>query len=177
LGNFCAVNEAGIVTEAAVARMDQIIASDGLTVTMEAMLNHPVIKKDEISVPTAIEPDDVIKLGPTLLWLLTLDGAQGCEERRLTLRKAGVLGVLPPVVAAFTKAEIKAGMHPDAGVPNNKVKASYLVAKALVGTDRLAACIEGEDPLSDILTEGDVMVIIGTKEQPGFYARCVGAGR
>jgi len=68
-------------------------------------------------------------------------------------------------------------MHPDAEVYDNKVKAAYLVAKALVGTDRLAACIEGEDPLSDMLTEEDMMAIIGTKEQPGFYARCVEAGR
>jgi len=26
----------------------------------------------------------------------------------------------------------------------------------------------GEDPLSDLLTEKDMMVLIGTKEEPGF---------
>jgi len=39
----------GIFTEAVAARMDQINAANGLTVTMEAMLNHPVLKKDEVS--------------------------------------------------------------------------------------------------------------------------------
>jgi hypothetical protein len=119
----------------------------------------------------------VIQEGLKLLWLLTHDVAQGYEERRVTLRKAGVLGVLPPVVAAFTEAEIEAGMHPDANakVQNNKVKGSYLVDLVLflVGKDRLAACMKGEDPLSDMLTEEDMMVLIGTGEQPGFCLRCV----
>jgi len=63
---------------------------------------------------------------------LTHDDAQGYEERRLTLRKAGVLGVLPPVVAAFTKAEIEAGMAPEVAAYSNKVKASYQVVQFLV---------------------------------------------
>jgi len=99
----------------------------------------------------------------------------------VTLHKAGVLGVLPPVVAAFTKAEIEAGMHPDANaeVQNNKVKGSYLVVDVqfLVGKDRLEACMNREDPLSDMLTEEDMMVLIGTGEQPGFCLRCVEAGQ
>jgi len=164
----------GVFTEAAVASVDQIIAADGLTVMMEAMLNHPVLNKDEISHTTKFQPDDVIQDGLTLLWLLILDAAQGYEERRLTLRKAGVLGVLPPVVAAFTKAEIEAGMHSDAKV-NNKVKGSIQIVQALVGTDRLEACMKGEDPLGDMLTEDDMMVLIGTKEKPGFCLRCVEA--
>jgi hypothetical protein len=176
LGNLCSSVD-GIVTEAAVAGMDQIIAAGGLTVTMEAMLNHPVLKKDEISVPTNLKPDEVIQRGLNLLWVLTLDDAQGYEERRVTLRKAGVLGVLPPVVAAFTKAEIEAGMHPDARAHNNKVKGSYRVVQALVGKARLAACMNGEDPLGDMLTEGDMMVVIGSAEQPGFCMRCVEAGQ
>jgi len=167
--------------EAAAARMDQMIAADGLTVTMEAMLNHPVLKKDEVSLTTKlkVEPDEVIQRGLELIWKMTVDAAQGYEERRVTLRKAGVLGVLPPVVAAFefTKAEIEAGMHPDARVQNNKVKGSYRVVQALVGTVRLDACMEGEDPLSDMLTEGDMMVVIGSAEQPGFCMRCVEAGQ
>jgi hypothetical protein len=161
----------GIFTEAVAARMDQIIAADGLTVTMEAMLNHPVLKKDEISVTIKTEPDEVIQYGLNLIWLLTHDAAHGYEERRLTLRKAGVLGVLPPVVAAFTEAEIEAGMHPDARVHNNKVKSSIKVLEALVGKDRLAACMDGNDPLSDMLTEEDMMVVFGSEEQPGFVAR------
>jgi len=129
---------------------------------------------DEISIPTEVEPDEVIKRGLNLIWLLTGDGAaQGYEERRLTLRKAGVLGVLPPVVAAFTEAELEAGMHPDAEVQNNKVKASYRGVQFLVGVDRLEACMKGEDPLSDMLTTEDTMVLIGTKEEPGFFAGAV----
>jgi len=32
--------------------------------------------------------------------------------------------------------------------------------------------MEGEDPLSDMLTEEDVLVLIGSmEEQPGFFAR------
>jgi hypothetical protein len=160
--------------------MEQIIASNGLTVTMEAMLNHPVLKKDEISFPTGHrdaptargEVNDVIQHGLKLLWMMTLDAAQGYEERRVTLRKAGVLGVLPPVVAAFTEfeAEIKAGMHPDAEVYDNKVKSSIKVLEALVGKARLVACMNGEDPLSDMLTERDMTVLIGTREEPGFLA-------
>ena len=80
-------------------------------------------------------------------------------------------------MAAFTEAEIKAGMHPDARVQNNKVKALYLVVNDLVGTGRLAACMEGEDPLGDMLTEEDMMVVIGSEEQPGFCMRCVEAGQ
>jgi len=158
----------GIFTEAMVARMDQVIAAGGLTVTMEAMLNHPVLKKDEISHTTKVEPDAVTQRGLNLLWVLTLDDAEGYEERWVTLRKAGVLGVLPPVVAAFTKAEIEAGMHPDAEVHSDKVMNSYEVVQALVGKDRLDACMKGEDPLSDMLTEDDMMVVIGTQEEPGF---------
>jgi len=124
------------------------------------MLNHPVLKKDELSIPTKVEPNAVIMYGLKLLWLLTGDGAalpaQGYEERRVTLRKAGVLGVLPIIVAAFTKAEIKAGTQPDAwGHTSNKVSTAYHVVLALVGTDRLEACMEGEEPLSDMLTEED----------------------
>ena len=170
MGNLCSSVD-GSFTEAAAARMDEIIATDGLTMTMEAMLNHPVLKKNEISVPTKVEPDEVIQDGLDLLRRLTLDAAQGYEERRLTLRKAGVLGVLPPVVAAFTEAEIEAGMHPDAEVHDNKVKSSIKVLEALVGKDRLAACMKGEDPLSDMLTEEDMMVVVGTGEQPGFGLR------
>ena len=150
--------------------MDRIIAADGLTVTMEAMLNHPVLKKDEISIPTLYEPDSVIRDGLNLLWKMTYEGVQGYEERRVTLRKAGVLQALVPVVAAFTKAEIEAGMHPDAKVYDNKVKSSIKVLEALVGKDRLVACMNREDPLSDMLTEGDMMVLIGTHEEPGFLA-------
>ena len=170
LGNICAADTDRIFTEAAVARMDEIIATDGLTVTMEAMLNHPVLKKDEVSLTTKlkVEPDEVIQRGLELIWKMTVDAAQGYEERRVTLRKAGVLGVLPPVVAAFTEAEIKAGMHPDAEVQNNKVRGSYRVVQFLVGVDRLEACMKGEDPLSDMLTEEDMMVLIGTEEKPGF---------
>jgi hypothetical protein len=176
LGNFCAANEAGIVTEAAAARMDRIIAADGLTVTMEAMLNHPVLKKDELSVPTKVAPDEVIQYGLNLLLRLTDDAAQGCKERRRTLRKTGVLGVLPPVVAAFTEAEIDAGMHPDAEVQNNKVKAAYLVAKALVGTDRLDACMEGFQELPETSQSDHLSGTVGsrrawrrgTEGEPGF---------
>jgi len=148
--------------------MDRIIAAGGLTVAMEAMLNHPVLKKDEISIPTLYEPDSVIRDGLNLLWKMTYDDTAGHEERRLTLRKAGVLGVLPPVVAAFTKAEIEAGMKPDAEVFDDKVKASCRVLDFLIGNDRLQACMSGDDPLSDMLTEEDMMVLIGTKEEPGF---------
>jgi len=177
LGNLCVTVDC-FFNEAAAARMDQIIAADGLTVTMEAMLNHPVLKKDELSIPTTeVEPDEVIQRGLELIWKMTVDDAQGYEERRLALRKAGVLGVLPPVVAAFTEAEIEAGMHPDARVQNNKVKGSYLVVQALVGTGRLDACMKGEDPLSDMLTEQDMTVLIGTGEESGFCLRCVEASR
>ena len=62
MGNLCAPVD-GVFTEAAAARMDQMIAADGLTVTMEAMLNHPVLKKDEISHTTKVEPDAVIQYG------------------------------------------------------------------------------------------------------------------
>jgi len=144
---------------------------------MEAMLNHPVLKKDELSHTTKLKPDAVIQYGLNLIWLLTHDAAQGYEERRVTLRKAGVLGVLPPVVAAFTEAEIEAGMHPDARAHNNKAKGSYRVVQALVGKDRLAACMKGEDPLGDMLTEDDMMVLIGTKEEPGFCMCCVEASQ
>ena len=135
---------------------------------MEAMLNHPVLKKDEISIPIRFKPDTVIWNGLHLLFKLTYEGVQGYEERRVTLRKAGVLQVLVPVVAAFTKAEIEAGMKPDAQVFENKVKTSGIVTYALVGKDRLEACMDGEDPLSDMLTEHDMMVLVGTKEEPGF---------
>jgi len=127
--------------------------------------------------PSLSEPDEVIQRGLELIWKMTVDAAQGYEERRVTLRKAGVLGVLPPVVAAFTDAEIEAGMHPDAEVQNNKVRGSYRVVQFLVGVDRLDACMKGEDPLSDMLTEQDMMVVIGTGEEPGFCVRCVEANR
>jgi len=159
LANLCAVLD-GIPTEAAVARVDQIIADGGLTVAMEAMLNHPVLKKDELSIPTGYEPDQVIRCGLNLLYMMTHDSRPGYKERRVTFRKAGVLGVLPPVVAAFTKAEMAANVH--------KVKASCRVLECLVGEARLMACMSGEDPLSDMLTEADMMVLIGTKEKPGF---------
>jgi len=60
-----------------------------------------------------------------LMLLLTMTGGSGNEERRVTTRKAGVLGVLPPVMAASTKAEIKTGMNAEAG---SKVS----IARALV---------------------------------------------
>jgi len=51
------------------------------------------------------------------------------------LRKAGCSS---PVVAAFTEAEIKAGVKHDAKVTfDNKVKASCRVVDFLVGKDRL----------------------------------------
>jgi len=64
-------------------------------------------------------------------------------------------------VAAFTKAEIEAGMHPDANM--NIVKTSWRVDDFLVGKVRLKACMKGEDPLGDMLTEEDMvaMEIIG----------------
>ena len=86
----------------------------------------------------------------------------------MTLRKAGVLQALVPVVAAFTKAEIEAGMKPDAQVFGNKVKTSYIATYALVGKGRLEACMQGEDPLSDMLTDHDMMVLVGTEKEPGF---------
>jgi len=70
----------GVFTEAVVARVDQIIAADGLTVTMEAMLNHPVLKKDEISFPTGFKPDAVVLCGLNLLPRLTHDAGQGYES-------------------------------------------------------------------------------------------------
>ena len=147
--------------------MDRIIAADGLTVTMEAMLNHPVLKKDEIFLPTGHEPDDVIQRGLRLLWKMTHGSRPGYKERRVTLRKAGVLGVLPPVVAAFTKAEMAANV--------NKVKIAREFTQSLVGTERLEACMHGEDPLSDMLTEEDMMVLVGTEEKPGFYRKAAAA--
>jgi len=157
--------------------MDQIIAAGGLTVAMEAMLNHPVLKKDELSIPTMYEPDQVIRCGLTLLFRMTDEAAPGHQERRVTLRKAGVLGVLPPVVAAFTKAEIKAGTKPASFA---KVYFAREFTKSLVGKGRLLACIAGEDPLSDMLTEADMMVLVGTEEKPGFMwkvAASANAGR
>jgi len=68
-------------------------------------------------------------------------------------------------------------MHPDAEVYNNKVKCSYRVVLALVGSNRLDARMKGEDPLSDMLTEEDMMVLIGTEEEPGFCVRCEDASR
>ena len=148
--------------------MDRIIAAGGLAVTMEAMLNHPVLKKDELSDPIKFQPDQVIRHGLKLLWRMADEAAPGHQERRVTLRKAGVLQVLVPVVAAFTKPEIEAGMKPDAQVFDNKVKTSGIVTYDLVGKDRLEACMDGEDPLSDMLTDHDMMVLVGTKEGPGF---------
>jgi len=84
--------------------MDQIIAANGLTVTMEAMLNHPVLKKDidELSFTRSTsQPDTMVRAGLNLLRKMILNDAHGYEERRVTLRKAGVLQVLVPVVAAF----------------------------------------------------------------------------
>ena len=37
--------------------------------------------------------------------------------------------------------------------------------------------MEGEEPLSDMLTEEDMMVVIGTKEKPGFDVHCSEAHR
>ena len=142
--------------------MDRIIAAGGLTVAMEAMLNHPVLKKGEISFPTSYEPDSVIRYGLHLLWKMTRDDTPGQEERRETLRKAGVLQVLVPVVAAFTKAEIEAGME------SGNVLWSAHIVDSVVGTLRVVACANGNDPLSDMLTDEDMMVLIGTKEKPGF---------
>jgi hypothetical protein len=142
-------------TEAAHARVDRIIAAGdpagGLSVIMEAMMNHPVLKKDEISAFHTHQPDKVITIGVLILLMMSDDDvhAQGHEERRVRLRKAGVLQVLVPVVAAFTKAEIEAGMQGEI----DKVMIACQVLDCLVGTKRLVACIEGEDPLSDMLTE------------------------
>jgi len=96
---------------------------------------------------------------------MALDDAPGYEERWVTLRNAGVLQVLVPVVAAFTKAEIEAGMQP--GLPGTVGLAGELT-KFLVGIERLEACRKGEDPLSDMLTEQDMMVriLVGTMEKP-----------
>jgi len=83
-----------------------------------------------------------------------------------------VLGVLPPVVAAFTQAEMAANVH--------KVQYAREATKSLVGKGRLLACIAGEDPLSDMLTEADMMVLVGTEEKPGFMwkvAASANAGR
>jgi hypothetical protein len=159
LGNLCSFLASACI-ESAPARMDQIIAAGGLTVAMEAMLNHPVLKKDELSIPTMYEPDQVIRCGLTLLFRMTDEAAPGHQERRVTLRKAGVLGVLPPVVAAFTKAEMAANVH--------KVKLARELTKSLVGIERLEACMKGEDPLSNMLMTEDMMVLIGTEEKPGF---------
>jgi len=65
-----------------------------------------------------------------------------------------VLGVLPPVVAAFTEAEIEAGMHPDA---EDKANTAWDLGNHLVGTDRFNACMNGEDPLSNMLIEADTV--------------------
>ena len=99
--------------------------------------------------------------------VMSSDDVRGHEERRVRLRKAGVLQVLVPVVAAFTKAEIEAGMQGEF----DKVMIALRVVRALVGTERLVACIEGKDPLSDMLTEADMMVLIGTEKEPGFYCK------
>ena len=164
-------------TEAMASRIDQIIAVDGLTVTMEAMLNHPVLKKDELSSPRSYEPDDLIQVGLNLLNTMTDEAAPGHEERRGTLRKAGVLQVLVPVVAAFAKAEIEAGMKPDVRLFGNKVKASCHVVHALIFTDRRGARIKGGDPLRNVLTEEDKAVLVGTKEKPGFLFKACSAVR
>ena len=148
--------------------MDRIIAAGGLTVAMEAMLNHPVLKKDEISVATSYEPDHVIRYGLNLLYMMTRTSQSGHEERRVTLRKAGVLQALVPVVAAFTKAEIEAGMKP--GVVST-ARLAHDIMVHLVGTERLHACFKGEGPLSDMLTEEDMMVLVGTMEEPGFMCK------
>ena len=68
LGSFC-TSEGDVFTEAGVARMDQFIAADGLTVTTEAMLNHSVLKKDELPCSTFAthEPDGVIKCGLVII--------------------------------------------------------------------------------------------------------------
>ena len=165
MGNLCTVLD-GTPPEAPAARMDRIIAAGGLTVTIEAMLNHPVLKKDELSFPADCEPDDVIRHGLHLLFKMTHEYAPGHEERRVTLRKAGVLQALVPVVAAFAKAEIEAGMKP--GVFST-VGLAHDIMIHLVGTERLNACCKGEDPLSDMLTEEDMMVLVGTMEKPGFF--------
>ena len=158
----------GVITTASAARMDQIAAAGGLTLVLEAMMNHPVIKKDEIPDVEVRMADGVIKGGMSLLFHMTKDGP-GAEERRITLRKAGVLQVLVPVVAAYTNAEIEAGMHPEAGLSFNKVLRAVEVAISIVGNGRLNACMKGEDPLCDMLTEEDMMVLVGTKEKPGFW--------
>jgi hypothetical protein len=69
-----------------------------------------------------------------------------------------VLGVLPSVVAAFTKAEIVAGTKPDAV---STVYFARELTEFLVGTERLEACIRGEDLLSNMLMTEDIMVLIG----------------
>ena len=55
------------------------------------------------------------------------------------------------VVAAFAEAEIEAGTNP--GVPGREQGGGLTpvlivaIAQALVGTNRLAACMDGEDPV------------------------------
>jgi len=163
----------GTYTEAAAARVDRIIAAGdpagGLSVIMEAMMNHPVLKKDEISALHTLKPDKVITIGVAFLLVMSSDDVRGHEERRVRLRKAGVLQVLVPVVAAFTKAEIEAGMQGE--FDKAYMYFAWQVLDCLVGTKRLVACIEGEDPLSDMLTEADMMVLIGTEKEPGFYCK------
>jgi len=83
---------------------------------MEAML---VVKNDELSL-LSCEPGEVIEDGLNLLYKMAHGAAPGEEERRVTLRKAGVLHgqvlvlTLVPVVGALTAAEIEAGSKPDA---------------------------------------------------------------
>ena len=66
-------------------------------------------------------------------------------------------------------------MKPDAEVFGNKVKTLFQVVDFLVGNGRLQACMIGEDPLSDMLTEEDMVVLVGTEEEPGFIALAAAA--
>ena len=49
---------------------------------MEAMLNHPVLKKDELSFPTAYDPDDVVRYGLEVLYKMIGDSTRGHKDAR-----------------------------------------------------------------------------------------------
>jgi len=88
--------------------MDQIIATGGLTVTLEAMLNHPVLKKGGV----------LASLTDT--WPhMTVDPCF-CPRIGYKARKAGVIQVLV-LVAAFTKAETRPEWTPMLHLSDNHV--------------------------------------------------------
>ena len=49
---------------------------------MEAMLNHPVLEKDELSFPTAYDPDDVVRYGLEVLYKMIGDSTRGHKDAR-----------------------------------------------------------------------------------------------